>query len=401
VDEEAYRYRAFISYRHTERDRKWAQWLIEKLETFRTPHALVRQGVPSRIGRLFRDDDEIPASSDLSGQIEEALRVSKFLIVVCSPETPSSLWVRREIDYFQSAGRGGRILALLVEGEPEQSFPPELLSVERTRIGADGGQIVERIACEPIAADVRPRSGERRFVTERRALLRVAAGLLGVGYDDLVHREHQRQVRRQQLWGTIAAALLIAASTGTYEYWDYSRTKTEFYAGIGARWGVPFGIGRLSADATSHRSVSYAVTTRRGMITEVKRVNGSGGLVALRGDGIDSESWLVGVAEWRMPYPSERAAEIDICGANGRVMIVQHFTWQPDGSAVVSFANAAGGAEALGRPGPEAESFELTGIETPTRRSLVAMHRLMFNEAGFVTRRYYRTIWGTPAKDAD
>ncbi len=34
---------------------------------------------------------------------------------------------------------------------------------------------------EPIAADVRPRSDERRHVTERRALLRIAAGLLGVG----------------------------------------------------------------------------------------------------------------------------------------------------------------------------------------------------------------------------
>ncbi len=90
---ETYRYRAFISYRHVERDRRWARWLIEKLETFRTPKTLVRAGAPLQIGHLFRDDDEIPASSDLSHQIEDALKASQFLIVVCSRDTPKSQWV--------------------------------------------------------------------------------------------------------------------------------------------------------------------------------------------------------------------------------------------------------------------------------------------------------------------
>ena len=86
--EDFYRYRAFISYRHTDNDRKWARWLIEKLETFRTPSALVKRGAPARIGQIFRDDDEIPAANDLSGQIQAALSTCQFLIVVCSPATP-------------------------------------------------------------------------------------------------------------------------------------------------------------------------------------------------------------------------------------------------------------------------------------------------------------------------
>ncbi len=83
-------YKAFISYRHVDLDRKWAKWLINKLETYRVPSRLVKEGVPQRIGKVFRDDDEIPASSDLSRQIELALEGSKFLIVVCSPDTPQS-----------------------------------------------------------------------------------------------------------------------------------------------------------------------------------------------------------------------------------------------------------------------------------------------------------------------
>ena len=92
--EELYRYRAFISYRHVARDRKWARWLIEKLETYRTPRALVRRGASSRIGQIFRDDDEIPASSDLSHQIENAL-----------PPASSSLWFARPIRQNQNGYR--------------------------------------------------------------------------------------------------------------------------------------------------------------------------------------------------------------------------------------------------------------------------------------------------------
>jgi WD40 repeat protein len=214
--EEVYRYRAFISYRHVERDRKWARWLIDKLETYRTPRLLVLHGAPLRIGYLFRDDDEIPAASDLSHQIEDALSASQFLIVVCSRDTPQSKWVRREIEFFRSLGRGNRILALLVDGEPEQAFPPELLHVPRERIAPDGTKTVELVDAEPIAADVRQRRDERKGTTERRAFLRIAAGLLGVAFDDLARRDHQRRVRRQRFVAGAASLAITGIALASY-----------------------------------------------------------------------------------------------------------------------------------------------------------------------------------------
>ena len=59
----------------------------------------MHNGAPQRIGQLFRDDDETPASGDLSHQIEDALRASQFLIVVCSRDTPQSKGVRHEIEF--------------------------------------------------------------------------------------------------------------------------------------------------------------------------------------------------------------------------------------------------------------------------------------------------------------
>src|SRR3954464_14319518 len=96
---DAFRYAAFISYRHVEPDRQWAQWLHSALETYRVPKRLAQErGLPRRVGRVVRDEEELPASSDLNNEIERALEQSRYLIVVCSPRTPESRWVNREVE---------------------------------------------------------------------------------------------------------------------------------------------------------------------------------------------------------------------------------------------------------------------------------------------------------------
>ena len=85
-----FRYDAFISYRHKPLDRTWAQWLVQGLETFKVPAGLVAGGAKPSIDRVFRDEDELPSSADLGVQLEEALRESRFLIVICSKDTPES-----------------------------------------------------------------------------------------------------------------------------------------------------------------------------------------------------------------------------------------------------------------------------------------------------------------------
>ena len=190
---ETNRYSAFVSYRHTPRDRQWAIRIMSELEAYRTPKALRREAFPDRIGHLFRDEDEIPASTDLSDQIKDALARSDFLIVVCSPDTPASRWVCREIELFQEMGKSERIIPLLIAGEPDESFPPEL---RRRRVAvprADGSTDFVWEEAEPVAADVRPRNDEGRSKTERRALLRLAAALLGCRFDDLARRDEERR----------------------------------------------------------------------------------------------------------------------------------------------------------------------------------------------------------------
>ena len=87
--EAAPRYEAFISYRHASEDAAAARRVQRALEGFRIPRTLRRGGGRS-LGKLFRDADELPASSSLTDEISRALRDSRYLIVICSPDTPSS-----------------------------------------------------------------------------------------------------------------------------------------------------------------------------------------------------------------------------------------------------------------------------------------------------------------------
>lgn len=406
MSEQVYRYRAFISYRHVERDRKWARWLIEKLETFRTPRPLVRAGAPLRIGQLFRDDDEIPASSDLSHQIEDALRASQFLIVVCSPDTPQSKWVRHEIEFFRSIGRGNRIFALLVAGEPSEAFPQELLRMPEERTAPDGTKSIEWVDAEPIAADVRPRADERASATERRAFMRIAAGLLGVSFDDLARREQQRRIRQQRVWGSVAAVLALSAGVSSYAYWDFNRVKVRYYEDFGTRWGVPFGIGEVGS-GEGRRNAVYAIFEQRGKVIRMQRENGSGGLEKLSGDGIDAEAFYAGAAKWEISYQDDHVGTISLSGPSkldgpiNRLIRTEHYEFVLGGHAAIeTFSDEQGNARALAAG---ASGFAaINNIEEADAQSAITRYRLEFAPDGTVARRLFqKSEYGISAKDSN
>lgn len=206
----ARRYWAFISYSH--RDERWAAWLHRKLEGY-DGHAKIAasasgEPLPKRLFPVFRDRDELAGAPDLSERIQEALRESRFLIVVCSPAAAKSRWVNEEIKAFKTLGGEARVLAFIVAGEPnasdsgvaqaeEECFP------EALRYRVDGGALTgERT--EPIAADARKgKDGSQH------ALLKLVAGILGVRFDELRRRDLERAARRRNVIAGVSAALAL------------------------------------------------------------------------------------------------------------------------------------------------------------------------------------------------
>ena len=78
------KYNAFISYRRTARDTAVAREIQQSLEHFRIPRGIRTLSGKACIDRIFRDQEELEITSDLSARIEAALRDSEYLIVICS-----------------------------------------------------------------------------------------------------------------------------------------------------------------------------------------------------------------------------------------------------------------------------------------------------------------------------
>ncbi len=192
------RYYAFLSYSH--KDKELADWLHRELERFRVPSALagrltVNGVVPHRLTPIFRDEQDLSAGGDLAQEIKAALAASQFLVVLCSPTAAKSRWTNQEVESFKRTRPEGCVLAAVAGGEPfaseipgredEECFPPAL----RFKYDRRGHQTAKR--AEPLAADFRV-GGEG----QRLALLKLVAGMLGVGLDELVQREQTRRHRR-------------------------------------------------------------------------------------------------------------------------------------------------------------------------------------------------------------
>ncbi len=194
-------YDAFISYRHTPLDMEAAKKLHRSLENYHIPAAVQKRTGKKKINRVFRDQEELPIGSDLDDKISSALQESEYLIVICSPDTPGSYWVCKEIETFIRMHDREHVLAVLISGEPYESFPAQI-TVD------DKGNPVE-----PLAADIRGtdrRERNKKFNTE---FLRLAAPLIGCSYDDLRQRHREQKIRK--MITAVSAALLLIAAAGT------------------------------------------------------------------------------------------------------------------------------------------------------------------------------------------
>jgi tetratricopeptide (TPR) repeat protein len=207
-------YFAFISYSH--RDEHIAEWLHDALEDFRVPGHLVGRitehgCVPKRLTPIFRDVRELPASGDLGTEIRAALAASQFLVVLCSPSAAKSRWTNAEIEAFKRVRPEGCVLAAILGGEPfssdlagrehEECMPRAL----RYKYDRRGRATAKR--SEPLAADLRGDAHARRT-----GFLKLVAGMLGVGLDDLVRRDEIRRHRHLAIVTAASLAGMVVAS---------------------------------------------------------------------------------------------------------------------------------------------------------------------------------------------
>lgn len=200
MESKKFKYDFFISYKHGDPDSEIASYIQHLLEHYSIPKEIQEKCGKTKIARVFRDESELSASSDLTKDIREQLENSEYLIVICSPNTRNSRWVTQEINTFMEVRDAFHILPVLIEGEPQDSFPEILLQTE------------------PMAADFRGKTKKDIRRQCQSEILRLIAPALHCSYDELKQRHKTYQMRKFLIIASIIAVL--ACLFGSYSVYQ-------------------------------------------------------------------------------------------------------------------------------------------------------------------------------------
>lgn len=206
VEGKQFSYYAFISYNH--KDKGEAKWLQSKLEKFSLPTDLHEQTGVKHLRPIFRDETDL-ASGELSVVLQEELRRSRYLIVICSPNSAKSQWVNEEILYFEKIHGRKFIIPFIIAGSPNT--------------------MDEKLECYPRAfksyGDVLGIS--LLDISREAAVIKTVAQMLGVRYDILFDRQRRMEKRRNRIIGVISIFLSFCIGIGFTMYQKQAQTVND------------------------------------------------------------------------------------------------------------------------------------------------------------------------------
>lgn len=195
-----FKYFAFISY--NSKDTEWGKKLQKKLEHYKLPATLCSEhGWPrTPIKPVFFAPTDIQPGG-LSEELQERLKASQHLIVICSPNSAKSDWVGREIEFFHGLGRSNNIHFFIVDGTPHSDNPEtECFNPIIDKLGLP----------EILGANINEKVSRLPWLNKERAYVQLISKLLGVEFDSIWQR-HKRLLFRKTVAWTVGSIAVIAA----------------------------------------------------------------------------------------------------------------------------------------------------------------------------------------------
>lgn len=186
---EEYKYFAFISYNSN--DTKWARRIQRKLEHYRMPTTLCKQRGWSKnppIQPVFFAETDIQPGP-LDKELKQRLEQSRYLIIICSPNSAKSHWVGKEIQYFIDLQRESNIHLFIIEGIPYSGD----INTECIHPSIKNSGIPEILG-----VNVNEKIYKWQFLNKERAYVQLITKLLGVEFDSIWNR-HKRFLFRKIL----------------------------------------------------------------------------------------------------------------------------------------------------------------------------------------------------------
>lgn len=204
MQEPEYHFDAFISYSHAA-DQHLAPALQQSLERIARPWYRLRAL------RVFRDRTNLSVNPQLWGSIVKHLSMSRWFLLLASPESANSKWVRKEVKWWLANRSADQLLIVLTDGKIV--WDDASGDFDWTTTTALPRSLSGRYGEMPHFGDF---TGIRSAQTStfdsamfREAALTVAAALHGLSKDDM-DGQAVRTLRRNRLWAAAAASAVLA-----------------------------------------------------------------------------------------------------------------------------------------------------------------------------------------------
>ena len=190
-------------------DASAANKLAESIRRYKLPSGTV---IPDSSLDYRRVYVEVTAG-DFNDEACEILDNSRYLAVLCSPETRTDSFVLECLTYFREIGKDNNIIAVIVRGEPAESFPDSFIEKKTVRKILPDMTVVERIeTIEPVASDLRAETRSRWKEALSYETVRIIASILGLHPDDLEQRHRMRHRKAVITLVSVIAAVCLAIS---------------------------------------------------------------------------------------------------------------------------------------------------------------------------------------------
>jgi len=195
-----FKYFAFISY--SSKDTKWGKRVQRKLEHYRMPATLCSKHGWERkpINPVFFAPTDIQPGG-LTEELQERLKASRNIIVICSPNSAQSEWVGKEIEFFHQLGRTKQIHFFIVDGTPHSGNPATECF----------NPIVETLGLpEILGANIHEKIYRWSWLNKERAYVQLISKLLGVEFDAIWHRHKRLLLQKIIAWAIGIIAMITA-----------------------------------------------------------------------------------------------------------------------------------------------------------------------------------------------
>lgn len=158
------------------------------------------------------------SGKDMDDEARSVLDHSRYLAVLCSPETRTSPFILDRLAYFRETGKDNNIIAVIVRGEPAESFPDSFIEKKTVQKILPDMTVVERTeTIEPVASDLRAETRSRWKEALNYETVRIIASILGLHPDDLEQRHRARRRKAVITLVSVIAAVCLAAA-GIFAY---------------------------------------------------------------------------------------------------------------------------------------------------------------------------------------